>query len=33
MESDNGGREDANEKPDRIDEASEVEEENGVVGK
>lgn len=32
MESDNGGMEDPKEKPDRIDEASEVEE-NGVVGK
>ena len=32
MESDNGVAEDVNEKPDRIDEASEVEEENGVVG-
>ena len=31
MESDIGGIEDANEKPERIDEASEVEEENGVV--
>ena len=31
--SDNGGLEDANEKPDRIDEASEVEEEKAVVGK
>ena len=33
MESDNGGREDANEKPDRIDEASEVGEESDVTGK
>jgi len=33
MESDNGGMGGANEKPDRIDEASEVEEENGVAGK
>ena len=33
MESDSGGTEDVNEKPDRIDEASEAEEENGVVGK
>lgn len=33
MESDNGGMEDANEKPDRIDEPSEEEEWNGVAGK
>jgi hypothetical protein len=33
MESDSGGMDDANEKPDRIDEASEVGEENGFVGK
>jgi len=33
MESDNGGIEDANEKPERIDEASGAGEENGVTGK
>jgi hypothetical protein len=33
MESDNGGIEGANEKPDRIDEASEVGGENDVGGK
>ena len=32
MKSDDGGIEGANEKPDRMDEASEVEEENGVTG-
>ena len=33
MESDNGGMEGVNEKPERIDEASEVGGENGVVGR
>lgn len=33
MESDNGGIEEVNEKPDRIDGVSEAGEENGVTGK